>query len=195
MAVSTAPQEILPPAETTESEHQSAAADTPTEEEHPSESTAAIEARHQPSEAETAASTTPFVELELDDQGRVQRCGGAAEFVRLTRLLANPNPGAVAVRGRVWTPLTMACTAGIPEHCVAYPVLARSKPKARVATAIALIGQLSADTPLACTGRQAQLRCPFPIDGREYGVIGELRRGEEGDVPLYTIQVERICRF
>ncbi len=125
------------------------------------------------------------------DPGRVQSCLPATRFTPLATILAKAVGGRVLVRGRVWVPANYPCTASDVEHCFAAPVLALSRPTGREQKHISLVGSLTRDTSLDCTGRRGALRCPIPIDGSEYGVTGILTGSAYGT----TLEVESLCRF
>lgn len=136
-----------------------------------------------------------LVDSGRDENGEVQPCDAKAGFASLASVLAKPVPGPVAVRGRVWTPAAYPCTAGLPEACFATPVLAKAKPVDGTEKQVFLLGYLAPYRQLACAGQRQKLRCPIPVDGREYGVTGTLRTGGYADAPTYEIEVQRICRF
>jgi hypothetical protein len=129
------------------------------------------------------------------DKGDIQRCDTKARFASLASILARPEPGPVAVRGRLWIPASYPCSDGIPEACEAAPVLAQTRPVSKTTKQIYLVGYLAPNETLACTGEHKKLRCPIPFDGREYGVTGNLRNVGYDDVPSYQIQVLTLCRF
>jgi hypothetical protein len=146
-----------------------------------------------------AAVEWTLIDSGLDEKGQVQICESTARFAPLASVLAKPVPGPVAVRGRAWLPATYPCTASIPETCFATPVLALATPNDdETRRQIFLHGYLAPNQKLACIGRREALRCPIPIDGREYGVTGALRvsAGGDGDAaPLLELEVTKLCRF
>ncbi|MDF2693393.1 MAG: hypothetical protein K0S65_1776 [Labilithrix sp.] len=130
------------------------------------------------------------------DPSRVQTCAQPARFTPLATLLTKPVPGRIMVRGNVWIPALVTCTASLPEHCLAAPVVALSRPSGQTQKQIVLIGNLTPGTTLDCTGRRGAMRCPIPIDGREYGVTGVVTEVlGSGYSEQWFLEVESLCRF
>jgi hypothetical protein len=131
----------------------------------------------------------------VTEAAELPACADASAFTALSKVVARPSAGQVAVRGKLWSPVVVRCTAGLPAHCMGEMLLADSKPEDRTARQIALTGQLPDAKPLICAGGRGDVRCPIPTDGAEYGVNGTLLIQGEGEERWLGIAVESLCRF